>query len=209
MKWFFLVFLASFFSVNLAAQDYLEEIAKNSCSCCTEISDTISFQMQTIQFGLCMIDAAMPYKKKFKRDFGLDLDKLDESSEQIGSIIAIQMMEICPDFLLDFYDKYYEEEAPPAETEVDYTYYAVSGTVIGIEKDFFVTFSLKDDAGKINKYYWFSYLESGFNLIEEYNNLIGDTVTIQYDFIELFDPRINEYRQFRVIKSIDLYNFSE
>ncbi len=78
------------------------------------------------------------------------------------------------------------------------------GIISKIENDFFVVFSLKDENGRVTKFLWLNYINSDFDLTNSYATLVGQVVTFVYEPMDLFDPRVNEYRQFLVIKKMIL-----
>jgi len=78
----------------------------------------------------------------------------------------------------------------------------VTGVITKIEQDFPVVFSLKDNQGKAIKLYWVDPVESEQDLPNTYSNLIGKTVEVKYKNKDMFDPKIGEYRQFKVISKI-------
>ncbi len=198
-------------SNSVYSQKYLEEIAADACDCFSKITDTVDVDVDEIsyQMGLCIFEVAGPYKKKLKKDYDINLNDINAAGEDLGVLVASQMMSECPDLLM-----YYslliadpEEYETEGEYESDeYEVFEAKGVITSVSTDNFVTLSLKEESGRTNKYYWMSYIDSEFDVIAEYPNLVGDMVIISYDFIELFDPRINEYRDFRLIYEIKLDN---
>jgi hypothetical protein len=69
-----------------------------------------------------------------------------------------------------------------------------------------VVFSLKDDFGRIFKFYWLSFIKSDLELTNNYNSLLGKTIKLTYNKKDFFDPKISEYRQFNVISKIETGN---
>ena len=125
----------------------MDDITRKACECLDGVSDTLSTEKLTLKLGLCVIDAAAPYKKQLKRDHKLDLDKIDEEGHRLGTMIGVKMASICPDKLLMFSEVAGddEEEILPYESKI------VQGEILKVEEDLLVTFHLKDDFGKIMK----------------------------------------------------------
>ncbi len=198
MKRFLLIALV-LFSMNCFSQEYMDAIVAKTCDCISLIPDTINLQQFNISAGTCMIEAAMPYKKEIKKDLKINLDKLGtDDGEQLGRIIGIKMAGTCPKVLLKWTNRSDKEEAAPAEDRT------MTGVVTKIERDFFVVFSIKDETGKVSKFYWLGFIESEDEMISKYTSLEGELVNISYKTEEFFDPKINEYRQFSIVTKLEI-----
>ena len=187
------------FNSIFSQKDYMSIITEKSCECLSEIDETPNTDKFNMQFGLCIIEAATPYKKQLKADHNIDLDKIDKQGEKLGQLIGFRMASVCPDEILRASKDAIEE----AEDE-DELYY-ITGSVVNIEKEQFVIISVKnDDDGKTSKYYWLDYVDSEMDLQIEYNNLSGKRIELYYSIDELFDARIDEYKSFNIIEGIEL-----
>lgn len=195
-----LLIISISFSLNLAnAQAYMDEIAQKSCGCLETIADTVSQDRYNMLLGLCMIEAAAPHKKQLKKDYGIDFEKIDEQAEQLGQLIGIKMMGFCPEALVEIAARTNEIE------EVEYYISEVyEGFVTNIDTESFVVFSVKNDMGKITKFYWLYFADSNLELESGYRTLMDKNVRINYTSEEFFDPRISEYRMVNIIESIDI-----
>lgn len=180
------------------SQSYLNIIATKSCDCLDIMSDSLDVEESNMELGLCMIEASIPYKKQLKKDHGIDFDKIAEHGERLGTVIGLEMAKICPTKLL----KLSKSREGDIE-EYEYSNQVIQGEVVKIEDDLFVTIHLKDDFGKTAKYYWFTFIESDYDLPVDYKNLVGKKIVITYNPQEFFDPRIVEYRTYNIISRID------
>lgn len=197
----YLIAIFSFLNVNylLSQKDYMSIITDKSCECLSEIEETPDTEKFNMQLGLCIIEAASPYKKQLKADHNIDLDKIDTQGEKLGQLIGFRMASVCPDQILKASKGAFEDD------EYDQEFYYTTGTIVKIEKEQFVVFSIKnDDDGKTSKYYWLGYVDSEIDLQIEYNNLTGKSIELYYRVDELFDARIDEYKSFNVIEEIEL-----
>jgi hypothetical protein len=79
----------------------------------------------------------------------------------------------------------------------------MKGNITKIDKDFFVVFSVKDEAGKTTKLYWLGFIEAGLDLVSGYEALAGKDVEVSFEYKEFFDPKVNEYRAFPVITNLN------
>jgi hypothetical protein len=104
----------------------------------------------------------------------------------------------CPKVLFRFIAASSQEESAKEEVVVEI------GTITSSEKDAFIYFNLKNEAGKPSKLYWLDFIQSDLDMINNYLSLLGKKVEISYVNKELFDPKSSEYRSFKVIKKIVL-----
>jgi hypothetical protein len=197
------ILLISFLVLTVSkglAQDYITVITQKSCDCVAQVPDTLKTEEFNLRLGLCMIEASMPYKKQIKKDFDINLDKIETEGAKLGRMLGVKMATVCPDALVKMTQRM-KGQAPSSKAEQTAT-----GTVTKIENDFFVVLSLKDESGKISKYYWLTFIESAADLTSSYSTLLGKTLHIGYEPREFFDPKLQEYRQFFVIKRIIAMN---
>ena len=129
--------------------------------------------------------------------YNIDFEKIDTQGEELGRIIAMKMVGVCPQLLARLAEMSDEEDESDAM--------AVKGTITAIDEDIFVVFSLEDEMGKVSKFYWFGFIESDIELTGKYKSLKGKTVRVTALPQEFFDSRIGEYRVFNVIQAIDVF----
>ncbi|WP_449397712.1 hypothetical protein [Chryseobacterium wanjuense] len=90
-----------------------------------------------------------------------------------------------------------KESAQEAEAQL-----LINGTITKIEKDNFVVFHVVGDNKNLTKLYWISNIESNLDLPKEYNSLINKKVSISYYTSEIFDVKINDYKNLNIILSL-------
>lgn len=189
---FFVLFITDSFS-----QQYMDKIVVQSCECLGKVSETLEPEQYNVELGLCMIEASMPYKKQLKKDYDINLDQIESEGEKLGRVIGLKMVAVCPTALVRMTKKNQGNQ----KTEGDDT---IEGIVTNVESDFFVSFHLKDDSGKVMKYHWLTVIETEQELTTAYQSIIGKTVRITFETKDFFDPKIEEYRQFFIIKKLEL-----
>ena len=189
---------------TLFSQSYMDEITKKTCECAKEKVDMPSYEEMLMEFGVCMIAAAEPYKKQLKKDHKIDMDKLGDSGagERLGSMIGVKMASYCPDILIKMS---HTQAGEIDESEIiSIPAESVQGVVIKVEDEPFVVITLKEASGKISKYYWLTFVNIKYGLFEDYKSLINKYLIIEYQQMEFFDPKIQEYRNFSIIDSLEL-----
>lgn len=181
----------------------MDEIVNKACECLTTIPDTLDSQQYNMELGLCILNASLPYKKKLKKDFDINLDNIDTEGESLGRLIGVRMATVCPDALISISKKAAEKKLEKESLELpDIGLEKAHGFITDIEDDYFVVFSVKDENGKITKYYWLTFIDSSIELTQNYDALVGKTANISYVEEEFFDPKISEYRTFNIIKEL-------
>lgn len=175
------------------AEDFLDSVAKKTCTCLDNVpAANLSQDNSKAQMGVCIIGSTTPQEREqFKKDFALDFNQLDKNGTRIGEIIGVRVLTTCPASIQ-------RVMAIDNKNSVN----TVTGVITKIEQDFPVVFSLKDNQGKALKLYWVDPVESELDLPNTYGSLIGKTVEIAYKNKDMFDPKIGEYRQFKVISKI-------
>lgn len=196
---FFVLFMLGLSSAF--SQTYLEKIGSETCECLEKIPESKSQDEKNMALGLCMIESAMPYKKQLKKHNQIDLSDMgnEKTITELGTLVGLQMAATCPKALMVFAGEYSENEE---DTNGDSS--MMSGTVSKISNEYFVCFSIKsDENGKTEKYYWLEEIETDLDLKEEYKSLLDKNIRFSADTKTLFDPKINDYRQFNIITEID------
>ena len=180
------------------SQAYLDKIVQESCNCVSKVSQTLDNEQYTQELGICMIVAAEPYRKQLKKDHNIDFNKIDVDGEKLGKLIGIKMAAVCPDLILAVAKKSGNGESASAESK------SFEGIITKIENEFFLVLHIKDESGKTNKFYWLTYVESGIEVADRYDSMVGTSVALTYRSEEFFDPKIKEYRSFSIIEKLEL-----
>lgn len=187
-----------FYCQHSFSQTYLDKIVQESCECVSKVSESLDKEQYTQELGICMIVAAEPYRKQLKKDHNIDFDKIDVDGEKLGKLLGIKMASVCPSSILAVAKKSANSESAPSETK------SFEGTITKLENEMFIVLHIKDESGKTNKFYWLTYVESGVDLTDRYDSMVGAAVSLTYRSEEFFDPKIKEYRQFSIIKKLEL-----
>jgi hypothetical protein len=179
------LFVAFISSGQCMAQVYVENTAKRSCECIEKITN----QMTTAQVGICILKSiSAADAASFQKDFHVDINDPAKDGSRIGAVIGPKMLIACPETMV----------RAASSTKVGQSG-NLTGTITKIETDTFVIFSVKDTGGKQTKLFWLYPIEGNDGLPNSYQALMGKTVEAKYDVKDIFDPKIGEYRQFKVI----------
>lgn len=185
----FFFFILFSIHTSYSQENYLEIIADKACECIQERKNTKATVTKG-ELGACLFKYAGDYKAEFKKDHNLDIASLGgENGTRLGELLGSKMMFICPDLLMEF------ASDEPNEN-------SITGKITGITDKTTVLFELTTTEGKRQKFYWLRFIQTDFDIQKSYKNLKEKEVTIEYIEEDIFDPRIQEYRQFGVITSL-------
>jgi hypothetical protein len=200
MKIKFLIVLLIVSTGIATSQKYMDDIVLKVCECLSAMPDDMDPEQYNMELGICMINAAMPYKKELKKDHKIDMNNMEIYGAELGKLIGVKMATVCPQALMKLVNKTNENRS---NNQSDIT---IQGQVIAFSEDKFVEFTIKDESGKTSKYLWLTLIESNYDLSSDYKNLIDKFVQLSVISQEIFDPRIGEYRKFNVIRKLELVN---
>jgi len=180
------------------AQEYIDKIAKRACECSETIIKNNNEKTRNMEVGFCILNAAdAEDKKRFKKDFNLDFNEIDKNGEKIGKLIGMKMAPICPATMMALANTQTEKDKTSNPVQV------IVGEVIKIEKDFFVSFVVRESNGNSSKLLWTSPIETNIDMANQYLSLQGKTLQFSFENQNIFDPKIGEYRAFKIIKKIN------
>ncbi len=179
---------------TMAQQNYLDEIAQRTCTCVDKVQTKGMGENEiTMQMGVCLLQSVGPNDRdRLMNDYKVNINDPLKDGQRIGAIIATRMAPICPATLIKMTN--FEKEAGSGNS--------VTGNIIKVDSDGFVTFSVKENAGNTQKYVWLFPTKGGLDLPSMYSSMTGKTVTLRYETKDIFDPRIGDYRQIRIITQI-------
>ena len=200
MKIFLLLLFLSGLN-NAWAQGYLDTVTLKTCECVDQYDASTAQTNFQVYLGLCVINSSQPYMKQLEKEKGVKADDMTESVKRIGELVGERMVVICPKTIEKITTEMSKESS--SESTAVSTSYEL-GTVIAIDKNGFVIFTIKNEEGKSSKFYWLSEVQSDMDLITKFESLLNKQVEASYTLSELFDHKSMEYRVFKVLSSINL-----
>jgi len=195
---FFIILIKS--HIAYSQEDYMKNIVEKSCQCLSEIADNENLGSTSV--GLCMIQEANLYKKELLRDHNINMDNIQNEGEQLGKLIAIEMITSCPEQMKRIASNVEIKE----DSEEDVSFEYIQGIVKSIEKNEFIIFSVTSSEGKTSKFYWLQFIQSKNDLQSEFESYTKKKVEIEYSIFEFYDPQLGEYRNYNVIESLNIIN---
>lgn len=202
MKSFFTV-AAVLLSLNFMGQDILDSIAQKTCTCIDE-TDFSKGQDVTSQLGLCMIEIAIPYQKELKKQYKIDIAKMNSrNGKKLGELVGMRMAVTCPEKVLSIATgEDYTSPEPVVEPQQAFT--KVSGVFNEMVKDQFVSIQVTDKDGRKYTFLWLDAFDNSYDLLKDTEQMKGKTVEVEYEELELFDHKISDYRRFKVLRAFKI-----
>ena len=174
------------------AQDYMVSAVKRTCGCVEKISPMMAQDRVNVQMGLCILQSfGSEDKEKFLKDFGLDFNNSPRDGEKIGALVGTHMASQCPETLANVAMMTKAGSGGTAR-----------GVVTRVDTQGFVIFSIKEDNGNSSRFIWLHPFSSTMDLPNTYQGLVGKTVEVRFETKDIFDPKIGEYRPFKIITGL-------
>jgi hypothetical protein len=188
---------------SLKAQDVLDKIAIESCSCAAELDTTANEEQRNIQLGLCMLQKAAPYQKELKKKYDVDLNNLDEGGERFGQLIGMRLALHCPEFvaLMARLSEESEVEEPPAQAPVLTS--TLDGSLLSVKSGQFLTLVVKKEDGSTQDLLLLGHAENAEQVLRRPDQGRGTSGTWTYTTSDLYDAASRTYRPFYVLKAVE------
>ncbi|HNP32980.1 MAG TPA: hypothetical protein PKN96_06780 [Flavobacterium sp.] len=187
--------------INTNAQDILETVTKEVCSCIESKKESMKGlpqnQLQT-QLGLCMLASYNNHESVVKAKYG-DVMADEKNMEKFAEAIGMKMVTICPETLMSIagaMGEGGEDTATAAEVK------SVEGTITEIKNDQFTTISVKDKNSRMYTFLVLNYFDTSSLIIGNELNK-NNSVIIKYSEVELYDNKAKEFRFYKVISGIE------
>ena len=187
-------------------EQLLEDVTKDTCECISEKNiEGITPKELEEQLGLCLINSFGKFKKRIDKHMDVSLDNPD-SLEKFGQEVGLKMLTVCPDTFMSFAQDILEEELEAEVVEVPSKTDSVTGKVQKLTKDQFNMITFKGINKRTYKLLWLEYFE-GQELLNDLKKLKKNQVKVTFENVEMYDPKMEDYRTYKVIRKIKIQNY--
>ena len=197
MKHTIIVSIFLFLSAIANAQDVLDTMAKETCECVTsknlDIKNLSSEKLQ-MEFGVCAMQSYSKHKEAYDKVSPSDIGDTN-SMRKLGESLAMKMLGMCPDVIMGL-AKSDEDEIAAAPSPT------VEGTVVEFVTEQFVTIKVKDKNQRLHNFIMLDYFDTA-SLYTDGLIRKKDQIVVTYSEIELFDPKVKEFRYYKVITGLE------
>ncbi|EDP95922.1 hypothetical protein U8527_13550 [Kordia algicida OT-1] len=196
------------FAQNKDTKDaVLKEITNEVCECVSaKTAEGLTADEVEVQLGLCMMSSYGKYKKRLDKFMIVSLDD-SASLEKLGQEIGFKMLEICPDTFMVFAKDLVQEELDNENSQpvVSDNTTMVFGEIVKLTKEQFNIVTFKANNKRTYKLLWMEYFE-GQELLDDVKQLKNQRVKVSYENKEMYDPKLKDYRTYKVLRKIEAVN---
>lgn len=189
-------------------EQLLEDVTKDTCECISGKNiEGLTPKELEMQLGLCLINSFGKFKSRIDKHMNVSLDNPD-SLEKFGQEVGLKMLTVCPDTFMSFAQDMIEEELNDDSytiKEVPSNLKVVSGNVVELKKDQFNILSFKGTNKRMYKLLWMEYFE-GQELLSEFKKLKNKEIKVSFENKEMYDPKLKDYRTYKVLRKIEVVN---
>lgn len=187
----------------VSAQDVLDAIAEEACSCTREVGVSMAspdeFQMQ---LGLCILQACSPREKELKKQYSFtlaDFSENEKKAEEFGMQVGMRMAFKCPELFVGTEVTEMDEESD-LELPEDMNSFFVEGVLTAIEPGQFNTLVVRDDTGKVHRVLWLTFFEN--SELFATTAQVGSRVTVEFYEDMFYNPALSEYEWQKIIVAV-------
>ena len=176
---------------------FYDIIAKETCECVSNKNidlENDDYEKVQIEFGFCMINSYSNHKNDFDEPMNLDFGNSDEMGK-FGEAVALKMVNHCPDFIIALGSRDDDSEDQKVSNSVVEAFFVES------KKNEFQTITVKEKNGRVHSLIILTFFEN-VNLITENQIKKNDKVIVEYFEQEFYDPKVNDFRYYKVIQAI-------
>lgn len=166
---------------------------------CVEFSkkDFTKYNDSEVEIGLLIVPIVEKYSKEIEKEWGLKSDDMNDF-EKIGERIGQEAALGCPKFLEFIKNNLSEIKEASEEEELK----SLAGTFQRLEDQQFSSLIIKTKTGKEERFWWFQFFEGSDDLIKNPVSFAKKNITVKYIQMEVYDAKLKEYRNIKVIKSL-------
>lgn len=212
MKNILLVVLFAAGFLQIQAQDQLDKAADKICEKLSnkDLSGIKDMETLTEELGAVMLDVVSNFSKKERKK--LDLDVLNSNTiEAFGEKVGERMGITCEPFQNLILKLMAEDDSELLELvkeeegiESNKKFGDVEGIVVAVNESDFLSISIEDEDGNVNKYYLLKTFDGAQDFIEKLDTLKGQEIEIGFVKYEVYNPTAKAFKKIKEIKSIVL-----
>lgn len=192
---FILVVSQTIFAQKLSKDQLTDKLADKCCECANK--KTITKDNFEVSIGLCIIESLGAYEKDVEKHYGKDIINNEAKMEEMGYDVGKKMALKCTSIFQIFSDADLDDDLEEEEEEA----LMLSGKITEIKSEQFITFSLKEDSGKMNNFILLSEFDNSFLLTDKVLKL-NDSIDVEYYELDLYDAKVGTFVLFKIVSDI-------
>lgn len=191
-----LLFAVQTISAQKLSKDALsDKLSDKVCECANK--KELTKENIEISLGLCIIESIGAYDKDVEKHYGKNVITNEEKLEELAANIGVKMATKCSNvFTMMSFD-----DDEDLEEEMEEESLMISGKVTEIKQDQFITFSVKEDSGKLNHFILLSDFDNAFLLTDKVLK-VADEADFYYYELDLYDAKVGKFILYNIISDI-------
>ena len=186
--------LANFSFAQVNSKDGLVGVLSNQTCDCLDTKKLNKANLE-LTLGVCIIQSIQKNTEDVEKYFGKNILSNEENMTEIAESIGVKLALECPKFANLISDMTYEDEA------MDEEFLLLTGKIVAVNSEQFMTFKLKQDSGKIVTFLVLEDFENSYLLLDSVIKP-SDTVEIYYYEAILYDPKIKKFVPYNIVVDI-------
>jgi len=179
----------------------LDKVTKLTCECFTKQKDKIKNQADAEKvIGICLFQSGQDKIAALQKE--LRIKTLNEAGgRKIGEAVGIKLATNCPEFV----SKMIAATSITTEDKTKLTATEKSnyiGEIVQVETNGYTFIHIKNEAGRVSKFLWLEYFKGSDAYKQNPQTLVGKNVEIQWQLIEIYDGKLNDYMQVKEIRDL-------
>lgn len=191
---FILVFSQTIFSQKLSKDELADKLADRACECANK--KELTRENIEISIGFCIVESLSSFEKDVERHYGKDIIGNDDKMEELGFDVGKKMAFKC----ISIFNLMTDDEES-TEEEVEEEALIIVGAISEINQDQFITFSVKEESGKMNHFILLNDFDNAFLLTDKVLKL-NDSVQIEYYELDLYDAKVGKFILYNIVSDI-------
>lgn len=203
MRNLIIVFIALISTLVANAQEFDKEAIKKMsdkvCECITSKEGVDTKEKAELEFGICLMTSYTNDKKYYDSK---NINFTDTSiSMKAGEQVGMQLAGSCPAAMQIFMMIANDDTSDESDYKEQDEYIVITGKIVKTDDQKFNSFDIKDEDGRKHKVLWLTYVDND-ELLED---AVKGKTTYVFTTMELdiYDPRIGEYRNMLVLGRVD------
>lgn len=189
-----LFFLVCFNFANAQNLSRFELVDAISTDICQEFEKQNLESVDSRILGLQMIKSFTKYDEHLSILFGKGYLINGEIIQEFAQEIGVSMGLKCPTLFFDVFEN--------VEDEINVEYFTVTGKLSKIKKGEFLTFTIKEDSGKLHHFLLLNEFETAY-LITDNVLKKDETIEVTYFPSEIYNSKIGRYVNYNIVTYIE------
>ncbi len=190
----FLLLLTNLSLAQVKSKEDLVDVLSNQTCDCLNTKDLTETNLE-LTLGVCIIQSIQKNKEGVEKYFGKDILSNEDSMTEIAESIGVKLAMECPKFTSLISDMSYEDEAMDEEN------LSLSGKIVAVNSEQFMTFKLKQDSGKTITFLVLEDFDNSYLLLDSVIKP-SDTVEISYYEATLYDAKVKKFTSYKIVLDI-------